>query len=231
MSTVERPGPRTLPPLVAGQELDQPTFHERYEAMPSGTWAELIGGVVYMPSPLFNDHGEADEDIGYWLVHYKRFTKGVRSSGNATTILGNFGEVQPDCQLRIPEELGGQTRIVGGYISGPPEFVVEVGKSSRKKDLGPKKADYERAGVAEYLFLGIEPDEVRWFVRREGRFVDLTPGPEGFFRSDVFPGLWLDPRAFFFGDMEGVIAVLEQGLATPEHAAFVARLAGANPGR
>ena len=34
MSTVDRPQPRVLPPLVAGQRLDQPTFHERYEAMP-----------------------------------------------------------------------------------------------------------------------------------------------------------------------------------------------------
>ena len=52
MSTVDRPKARTLPPLVAGQQLDQPTFHERYEAMPPETRAELVGGVVYMPSPL-----------------------------------------------------------------------------------------------------------------------------------------------------------------------------------
>ena len=38
--------------LVEGQRLDQPTFHALYEAMPPGTRAELIDGVVYMPSPL-----------------------------------------------------------------------------------------------------------------------------------------------------------------------------------
>jgi hypothetical protein len=38
MSTAERTRPpKILPPLVAGQRLDQPTFHERYEAMPEGT--------------------------------------------------------------------------------------------------------------------------------------------------------------------------------------------------
>jgi hypothetical protein len=37
--------------LVEGQRLDQPTFHALYEAMPPGTRAELIDGVVYMPSP------------------------------------------------------------------------------------------------------------------------------------------------------------------------------------
>ena len=52
MSTVDQP-PRitSLPRLVAGQRLDQPTFHERYEAMPPETQAELIGGIVYMTPP------------------------------------------------------------------------------------------------------------------------------------------------------------------------------------
>jgi hypothetical protein len=49
MSTVERTITNTLPPLVHGQHLDQPTFHERYEAMSPDTRAELVGGVVYMP--------------------------------------------------------------------------------------------------------------------------------------------------------------------------------------
>jgi hypothetical protein len=34
MSTLERPRASVLPPLVAGQRLHQPTFPERYEAMP-----------------------------------------------------------------------------------------------------------------------------------------------------------------------------------------------------
>ena len=44
MSTVERAKRTTLPPLEAGQRLDQPTFHERYEAMPpkapGPSWSE-----------------------------------------------------------------------------------------------------------------------------------------------------------------------------------------------
>src|SRR4029077_6328281 len=92
MSTVDRIPPRTLPPLVAGQRLDQPTFHERYEAMPEGTWAELVGGVVYMPSPVRNEHGEYDEDLAVWIGLYKRATKGLRSGKNSTVILDEVGE-------------------------------------------------------------------------------------------------------------------------------------------
>jgi Uma2 family endonuclease len=228
VSTIDRPERGVLPPLVDGQRLDQATFHERYEAMPPETRAELVGGVVYMPSPLREDHGEIGKDVGYWLVHYKRFTPGVRSAANATVKLGPFGEPQPDSRLRIPPEAGGRSHVdAGGYLVGPPELVVEVARSSRRFDLGPKKADYERAGVPEYVVVALDPDHVYWFTLRDGRYVELPPGPDGVFRSEVFPGLWLDPTALFAEDLDRLIAVLEQGLATPEHAAFVARLAGA----
>src|ERR1700761_4633985 len=116
MSTVERAQTtKILPPLVAGEQLDQPTFHERYEAMPDGTWAELVGGVVYMPSPLRSEHGDFDEVVAYWTGHYRRFSKGLRGGRNSTVILNVSGECQPDGQLRIPQELGGQTRIEGGF--------------------------------------------------------------------------------------------------------------------
>src|SRR5512135_1864030 len=225
MSMIERPDRRVLPPLVAGERLDQPNFHERYEAMPPGTWAELVDGVVYLPSPLFDDHGGTDADVAYWLGSYRRFTPGLRASSNATTILGHKSETQPDLQLRIPQERGGQTRVVDGYVTGAPELVVEIAKSSRKFDLGKKKGDYERAGVREYIVVELDPDRVHWFIHREGRFEDLPPGPDGIFRSQVFPGLWLDPEALFSDDLDRLVETLERGLATPEHAAFAAGLA------
>ncbi len=116
-----------------------------------------------------------------------------------TVKLGNFGEPQPDRHLRIPSERGGQSRVVGGYVTGPPELIAEVARSSRPFDLGDKKDDYEQAGVLEYLFVGLEPEEIRWFTRREGRFVDMTPGEDGLYCSEVFPGLWLDPLARYSG--------------------------------
>ncbi len=228
MSTLERAKPKTkLPPLVSGEHLDQPTFHERYEAMPDGTWAELVGGMVYMPSPMRNEHGEYDEDVAYWICHYKRFTKGLRSGKNSTVILDEIGETQPDGHLRIPEQFGGQTRIVQGYIVGAPELVIEIARSSRSYDLNQKKADYERTGVREYIVVELEPDSIHWFIRRGSRFGQMRPGPDGIYRSKVFPGLWLDPDALLVEDIDRVVEVLEQGLATPEHAAFAAKLAAA----
>lgn len=229
VSTIERPDRRIMPPLEAGQQLDQPTFHARYQAMPPGTWAELIGGVVHMPSPLFDDHGGSGEDVSFWLGHYRRFTPGLRGSANASTILSGNREVQPDHQLRIPHERGGNARLVDGYVQGPPELVIEISRSSKAIDLGKKKADYEQGGVPEYVVVGLDPDRIHWFALRDGLYIEQPPGPDGAFHSTMFPGLWLDAAALFAGDLEGLIAALDRGLATPEHTAFADWLARAEP--
>jgi Uma2 family endonuclease len=222
MSTVDR---RVLPPLVDGQRLDRATFHERYEAMPPNVRAELIDGVVYMASPQGYELGKFDELASGWLFYSRLKTPGLGAAGNTTTFLsGEDDEVQPDHQLRIPEESGGSSRIVGGFVSGPPEFIIEVAKSSRGYDLGTKKLAYERTGVREYLFVGVDPEEVRWFVLRDGVYDEITPGDDGLYRSEIFPGLWLNASALYDEDPIGLAAALDRGLATPEHAAFVARL-------
>jgi Uma2 family endonuclease len=229
MSTAERTRSKTkLPPLVHGEHLDQPTFHERYEAMPPETRAELVNGVVYMPSPLSYDHGEEDNDVGGWLFHYKVFTPGVCTPNNATVKLDRKGEPQPDCQLFIPFELGGQVRIdEDGYITGAPELIVEIARSSRHYDLNQKKGDYERAVVVEYVVVELDPNRIHWFIRRGDHFEDLPAGPDGIYRSEVFPGLWLDPIALFSQDRRRLLRILKRGLATRAHRAFVARLAEA----
>jgi Uma2 family endonuclease len=195
--------------------------------MPPGTRAELIDGVVFMPSPVGLEHGEAHVPVIMWLGYYAENTPGVRVMDNATTILGWKGEPQPDGLLRILPECGGRTWNEGGYVRGAPELVAEVAKTTRYVDLGPKKADYERAGVLEYVVRAIGPDEVLWFGQEQGVLVQRPIGDDGLYRSNVFPGLWLDPQALLAGDTRRLRAVIDLGCATPEHAAFVARLAAA----
>jgi Uma2 family endonuclease len=211
--------------LVEGQRLDQPTFHALYEAMPPGTRAELINGVVFMPSPVSREHGKVHVPVIVWLDYYAEKTPGVEVLDNATTILGWKSEPQPDALLRILPECDGRTRNVKRFIEGPPELVVEVSKATRYVDLGPKRADYEQAGVLEYVVHALDPDEVIWFEQDQG-VLNRKPIPgDGIYRSAAFPGLWLDPIALMNGDRQRLRAVLDLGCATPEHAAFVARLA------
>jgi Uma2 family endonuclease len=227
MSTAEKRVRATTLPLVEGQRLSQPEFHRRYEAMPPGIRAELIDGVVYIHSPLGIDHGEASNNVGAWLAHYRLHTPGVQVLDGATTILGRKREPQPDALMRIRPEFGGQSRNKRGYVHGAPELVAEVAKATRYIDLGPKLNDYQRSGVREYLVRALDPNEVIWYVLRKRKFVELPAGTDGWYRSEVFPGLWLDPKALVANDLAGMIAALDQGLASPEHAAFVARLAAA----
>lgn len=225
MSTTE-PGATALP-LVAGQRLGRAEFHERYEAMPQGVRVELIGGVVYMPSPVGASHSFMTSTVNFWLRWYRSRTPGLNVTDNATTALGDDSEVQPDAALLIAPECGGRSRIVRNIIVDAPELVVEVAHSTRGLDLGAKRLDYERAGTPEYVVVTLEPAEVVWHARRDGRLERVGPGEDGIYRSEDFPGLWLDPAALFDHDDRALLAALDRGLATAEHAAFVDRLARA----
>ena len=217
-----------LPPLESGDRLDQKTFHRRYEAMPEGFKAELIGGIVYVPSPLKPRHGRPHARLMGWLATYEAATPGTDFVDNTTTILGEESEPQPDAGLMILPECGGQTREnKRGYLTGPPEWLGEIASTTESLDLHGKKADYEKAGVKEYMVLALRQEKVFWWASRRGKFKQLLPSPDGIFRSETFPGLWLDPQALQDLNSARLLAVLQLGLATPEHAAFVARLAAA----
>lgn len=91
-------------------------------------------------------------------------------------------------------------------------------------DLHAKMQDYERAGVREYVVVVLREERVVWFARRGERFEEKAAGGDGWFRSETYPGLWLDATALLRRDTAAVIAALNQGLAEPEHSAFKQRL-------
>jgi Uma2 family endonuclease len=221
----EPSGPALLP-LENGDHLDQKTFHARYEAMPEDFRAELIGGIVYVSSPLKRPHSRGHVHLIQWLKEYEDATARVETHDNATNILGEENEPQADANLIIIAPGLGQTRDEDGYIVGAPELAAEVASSTASIDLHAKRDEYEKEGIKEYLAIVLRPPRVIWYVSRQGRFEELVPGPDGILRSEIFPGLWLDPAALLRRDTQRLHTVLQQGLATPEHAAFVARLRG-----
>ncbi len=215
-----------IPPLENGDRLTRAEFERRYDAMPGLKKAELIEGEVFMPSPVrFERHSHPHNQLGTWLGIYEIDTPGVEAGDNGTVRLDMDNEPQPDGLLIIRPDHGGVVRISDDdYIEGAPELVVEVASSSVSYDLGRKLNAYRRNGVREYLVWRVRDRQVDWLVNRDGQFVPLAPAADGVLRSVVFPGLWLDPSALVQGDKRAVKAVLEQGLNSPEHAEFVARL-------
>lgn len=220
MATMEQ----EAPPLAAGMRLTREQFLELWEMHPEIRRAELIGGVVYMPSPLSWDHGRTDDDVGVWLSTYRVNTPGTDSASNATTMLLEDAP-QPDRQLRILPECGGKACVEGKYLGGPAELIAEVCLSSTSYDLNQKFDLYEFAWVQEYLAILMYEQVIRWHHLVDGRYQIMPPDAGGIWRSRVFPGLWLDGQALLMRDMPKVLAVLQNGLASAEHQAFVDRLA------
>src|SRR5919109_4023307 len=196
-----------LPPLEAGDHLDQATFHARYEAMPPDFRAELIGGIVFVPSPLRSEHGVSHALVMGWLTNYWGATPGTEVRENATAILGDESEPQPDAALIIEPESGGQSSVSeDGYATGLPELIVEVASSSESIDLHRKRRDYERAGVLEYVVVVLRQRVVRWFVLQDGAYREVEADAHGLCKSTVFPGLWLDAPALLRRDVRQVMA-------------------------
>ncbi len=215
----------TIPLLKIGDRLDQKTFHALYEGSPPGFRAELIGGIVHVSSPIKQPHSWFSIHVGQWLVDYETDTPGVEALNDPTDILDSQSEPQPDACLRVLTECGGQTFIDDdSYLTGPQELVVQISDSTERLDLNQRKRDCEKAGVREYLVIAIRKGKVHWFVRRRAKFKDLPAGKDGIFRSEIFPGLWLDAAALFRRDVKRMRAVLRLGLTSPEHAAFAAKL-------
>jgi Uma2 family endonuclease len=216
-----------VPELKNGDHLSVAEFERRYKAMPHLKKAELIGGQVYMPSPVAaDDHGTPHCDFMTWLGLYAAMTPGTKGADNSTVKLAaGDNEPQPDGLLRILPECGGQTTTDDdGYIIGAPELVGEISSSSVSYDLHEKFDAYQRNRAREYIVWRVEDQAIDWFQLRGRFFRPMKPGADGLYRSKVFPGLWLDARALIDDDMPRVVQVLQEGLGSPEHQRFVTRL-------
>jgi Uma2 family endonuclease len=214
----------TIPPLENGDKLTRHEFERRYHAMANLKKAELIEGVVYVASPLrIKSHGEPHAYIMTWLGVYKAATPGIGFADNATVLIDTDNEPQPDALLRI--ETGGQSRInKDDYVEGAPELIVEIAASSASYDLHEKLKVYRRNQVQEYLIWRVYDYQFDWFRLQQGEYIQLQPNTDNIICSQIFPGLWLDKIALLGGDLGTVLAVLQQGLASPEHENFISRL-------
>jgi Uma2 family endonuclease len=224
------------PPLETGDRLTRQEFERRYWAMPNVKKAELLEGVVYLPQPRNSHilHGGPHFDLVGWLGIYASQTQGAHGSVATSLRLDLDNEVQPDALLRLDPQLGGQCHPTeDDFLEGPPELIAEVATSEVSYDLGVKRHVYRRNGVKEYVVWRVLDRNIDWYILREGRYDLLPSDANGILRSEVYPGLWLDQTALLRSDGPALVRVAQEGLASPEHAAFVQRLrklaSGRNP--
>jgi len=215
-------------PLTAGDHLSRDEFIQRWEGHPELKLAELIGGTVYMSSPLSKEHANADTDVICWLRHYSAHTPGCEAGSNATWYMLKDAP-QPDAHLRVLEQCGGSSWVEGQFLHGAPELIAEICLSSSSYDLHQKLALYRAAGVKEYLAFLLHDREIRWHRLVGNDYQTMELPPDGVFRSLVFPGLWLDVKPLLDGNMAQVLETLQCGLDSSDHAEFIERLASRKP--
>ncbi len=210
--------------LITGERMTAEEFLRRWEDLPELKSAELIDGVVHIPSPVGLAHGSLSSRVIFWIAYYAQATAGCEA-GSRTTWLMLDSVPQPDVYLRISPAHGGQSRNEGLYCGGAPGLVAETCETCTEVDFGPKMRLYQRAGVREYITFEALVRRMTWRVLGDGVYMLKETPPDGILRSEVFPGLWLDVEAFWAEDRAKVGAVAEAGLAWEEHRLFVERLA------
>src|SRR5436189_5162644 len=88
------------PLLEFGDRLSRAEFERRYERMPHLKKAELIEGIVYIPSLLrARSHAEPHSQLGTWVGTYAAETPVVECFDNSTVRLDLDNEPQPDLVL------------------------------------------------------------------------------------------------------------------------------------
>ena len=213
------------PPLENGDRLTRHEFERRYVLRPDLKKAQLIEGVVYMPSPVPLVHAEAHAAVQGLLGLYSAFTPRVSAADNATVRLDLDNEPQPDALLRIASDAGGRSRVSDDdYLEGPPELIAEITATSASIDLHDKLRAYRRNHVQEYVVWRTYDQCIDWFELADTAYRLLPTDDGGVIHSRAFPGLRLASRALLNKDLASALAVLQTGIESAEHGQFIAGL-------
>ncbi|HEX2253109.1 MAG TPA: Uma2 family endonuclease [Thermoanaerobaculia bacterium] len=151
---------------------------------------ELIDGEhVVTPSPLVAHQW-------FVMVLANRVFDHVQAQGLGTVLAAPLGAVLSEHDVVEPDLLFVSNRrkgIVGDWIRGAPDLVVEVlSPSTRRRDEVVKRLRYERHGVDEYWLLGPAARAVRVLRRRGDRLLEaesLSAAGGDRLRSPLLPGL------------------------------------------
>ncbi len=169
------------------------------ELVTEDTHAELIHGVMVVPSPASLRH---DEVVGF-LHDLLAFYVDSKEMGGA--VLGPDGLVRLAAQCRFGPDLFfvRAERIVRPLpreYAGVPDLVMEVlSPSNRDDDLDVKRPVYRQKGVGEIWLVDLDNEQVMIDRRRRRKHVEEIV-TQGWATSQVIPGfaidvewLWQDP--------------------------------------
>jgi Uma2 family endonuclease len=188
----------TLPPLVRGNWYPM-TWGEFLDWSPNEGQAEWVDG---RGSAYVSNSARHQRMLGFLAELLRIYVR-----------VFDLGEVFFDNLLmRLPTRPSGRMpdifvvgradleRVYDRWFEGPALLAIEfVSEGSVERDLVDKRAEYERAGVPEYVAIDARLDhDGLTFLRRDadGRYQSVTPDAEGRYHSAALPGFWIDPAWF-----------------------------------
>ena len=169
------------------------------ELVNEDTHAELINGVMVVPSPASLRHDEVAEFLRGLLSFY------LDSKNLGGVVLGRNGPVRlaEDCRFGPDLFYLRQDKVVRPLpreYSGTPDLVIEVlSPSNRDEDLLGKRPVYRQSGAEEIWFVDLDNEEVLIDRKRKRRYMEEVI-TQGWVESRIVPGfrvgvvwLWHEP--------------------------------------
>ena len=166
------------------------TEEDFFRYAPETRFCEFIDGVVYMPSPVREDH----QDIVGFLYILLNMYRNVRGFGKV--MMGPMVlRVAPNRNLEpdlFVAPLGDRALPPKRLAFGAAVFVLEVlSPGNRSHDLNRKAAVYREAGVPEIAFVDGR-DKVLIVDRLAGDAYETIRINSGRWESSAIEGFWLD---------------------------------------
>ncbi|HZQ08770.1 MAG TPA: Uma2 family endonuclease [Anaerolineae bacterium] len=172
--------------------------------------AELIDGVMIMPSPASRIHENLFGFLYSLLrVFVEEHSLGVVLGSRTAVELAIDQVYEPDI-LFIRQERSAINQEKG--VFGAPDFVIEIlSMSTAQHDRGTKLKAYERAGVREYWIIDpYGPAGTEFYQLQQGSFLPILPDAENRLHSSAVEGFVLDVRWLWNTDAITVKQALDQ---------------------
>jgi Uma2 family endonuclease len=168
------------------------TFEDFCRIIPEDQKADLINGVIYMPSPENTD----DNELFIWLVtvinlFVRRNKLGQVYGSRVAFRLAEKHGPEPDIAFVRNENM---ERVKRGGVEGPADLAIEiVSPDSIERDYYLKRQLYEEYGIPEYWIIDEMDQSVTQLRLKKGKYRQVRP-TKGEIHSQVLTGFWLRPE-------------------------------------
>lgn len=156
---------------------------------------EILGGeLIVSPSPSEQHQSVLTELLAELRAFLRDHEVGKVYPAPFDVAFDEYNILQPDLLVVLKEH---RDRIESNRVAGAPDLVVEIiSHGSRGTDRVKKAATYATFGVREYWLVDPESQTILVQELQGGRFRQVPSG-DGMVRSNVLPGLVINPDDIF----------------------------------